>query len=94
VPATVTELQRVGLFASLSGEVLSRLAEHAERIEIPSGGGFGSTDAATDVLLTGLARGGDGLLRPGDVAAETATAITACVVARCDRVTLEEILRP
>ena len=93
MPATVAELQRVGLFASLPGETLTRLAEHTERIEIPSGGRFGSTDAATDVLLTGLARGGDGLLRPGGVAAERATAITACVVARCDRVTLEGILR-
>ena len=93
MPATVAELQRVGLFASLPGETLTRLAEQTERLEVPSGSRFGSTADAIDVLLTGLARAGDGLLRPGGLASEAATAITACVVARCDRVTLEGILR-
>lgn len=94
MPATVAELQRVGLFASLPGEALSRLAEETERLAIPSGSSFGSSAEAIDVLLTGLARGGDGLLRPGGVSPEMATAITTCVVARCNRVTLEGILRP
>ena len=68
MPASVAELQRVGLFASLPGETLARLAESTERVEAPSGAGFGSTVATVDVLLSGLARCADGLLRPGDVA--------------------------
>ena len=37
VPASVTELQRVGLFAELPGETLSKLADRMLREEIPSG---------------------------------------------------------
>lgn len=92
VPATVAELQRVGLFASLSGETLMRLADHTERIEISSGGRFGSTDSVTDVLLSGLARGGNGLLRPGDVAEAAAGAVTACIVARIPRAVFDAIV--
>ncbi len=85
VPASVAELQRVGLFASLPGETLRQLAERAERLEAPSGASFGGTETTVDVLLSGLARGGGGLLRPGDVAESAATAVTACVVARIPR---------
>ena len=85
VPATVAELQRVGLFASLSGETLTRLADQMERLDFPSGTSFGGTDATVDVLLAGLARGPAGLLRPGDLADGAATAVTACVVARTPR---------
>jgi hypothetical protein len=37
VPASVTELARVGLFASLSGDTLKKLAERMRRDEVPSG---------------------------------------------------------
>lgn len=85
VPASVAELQRVGLFSALPGETLARLAESTERVEAPSGTGFGSTETSVDVLLSGLARRADGVLRPGDVAENAATAVTACVVARIPR---------
>ena len=91
VPASVAELQRVGLFGSVSGERLARFADQIERLEVATGGSFGSTDATVDVLLTGLARAGSGLLRPGDVADGPAAAVTTCVVARCDRATLEAL---
>jgi hypothetical protein len=91
VPASVTELQRVGLFASLPGETLTKLAEQMERIEVPSGGTIGGSDDTVDVLLTGLARGSAGLLRPGDVVQDTGIAVTQCVVARCDREALADV---
>jgi hypothetical protein len=91
VPASVTELQRVGLFASLPGETLTKLADRVERIEVPSGGSLGASDTTVDVLLSGLARGPAGLLRPGDIAEGTATAVTQCVVARCDREALAAV---
>ena len=37
VPASVTELQRVGLFAELPGETLSKLADRMLREELASG---------------------------------------------------------
>jgi hypothetical protein len=91
VPASVAELQRIGLFGSVSGEQLNRLAEQIERVEVPSGAAFGGTADGADVLLTGLARGTSGLLRPGDVADGPATAVTACVVARMPRATLASL---
>ena len=91
VPASVAELQRAGLFGSVSGEKLARFADQIERLEVATGVSFGSTDLTVDVLLTGLARGGSGLLRPGDVADGRATAVTSCVVARCERGTLEAL---
>lgn len=92
VPASVAELQRIGLFAALPGETLARVAESTERVEASSGTSFGSTDTTIDVLLSGLARSTGGLLRPGDVAENTATALTACVVARIPRATLSAAL--
>ncbi|MFO7572087.1 MAG: cyclic nucleotide-binding domain-containing protein [Gaiellaceae bacterium] len=37
VPASVTELSRVGLFAALPGETLGKLADRMRRDEVPSG---------------------------------------------------------
>ena len=37
VPASVTELARVGLFAGLPGETLGKLADRMEREEVASG---------------------------------------------------------
>jgi CRP-like cAMP-binding protein len=92
VPASVTELQRVGLFASLPGETLARLAEQMRREEVPGGTRIVTEDASDDrffILISGLAavtqadRGARRLLRPGEtfgeVAAATGVARTATV---------------
>lgn len=91
VPASIAEMQRLGLFAALSGDQLTRLADETERLEVGTGTSFGGTAADVDVLLTGLARGSSGLLRPGDVADGPATAVTACVVLRMRRAALDAI---
>lgn len=94
VPATVTELSRVPLLASLPGEALSRLAERMEREDVAPGTTIiqeGATDDRFYVLLSGLAgvsqvdRGARSVLRPGDtfgeVAATTGIPRTATVTA-------------
>ena len=81
VPASVTELQRVGLFGSLPGETIAKLAERMVREEIPQGTAIVREADHTDrfyVLLSGLAavtqegRGARSLLRPGDTFGEVA----------------------
>lgn len=81
VPASVTELQRVGLFGSLPGETIARLAERMVREEIPQGTAIVRERDHTDrfyVLVSGLAavtqegRGARSLLRPGDTFGEVA----------------------
>jgi CRP-like cAMP-binding protein len=75
VPASVTELQRLGLFGSLPGETIRTLAERMVREEVP---GSRTIVAEADgsgrfyVLLSGLAGvapaagGTRGIVRPGD----------------------------
>jgi len=84
VPASVTELQRVGVLAGLSGETLRQLAERMRREEVPAGTRLITEDGADDrffVLLSGLAavsqrdRGGRSLLRPGEAFGEVAAAL-------------------
>jgi CRP-like cAMP-binding protein len=58
VPASVTELARVGLFSDLSGETLSKLAERMEREEVASGTALVREGEPGDrffVLLSGVA---------------------------------------
>ena len=58
VPASVTELARVGLFASLPGETLGKLAERMQRDEVPPGTALireGQPGDRFYVLLSGLA---------------------------------------
>ena len=98
VPASVTELQRIGLFASLPGETLTALARRMTREEVAAGNRIVVEDEATDrffILLSGLAgvaqseRGARGVLRPGEYFGEVAPALgiprTATVTAmtRC-----------
>jgi F-box/leucine-rich repeat protein 7 len=98
VPASVTELQRIGLFASLPGETLTALARRMTREEVAAGDRIVVEDEATDrffILLSGLAgvaqseRGARGVLRPGEYFGEVAPALgiprTATVTAmtRC-----------
>lgn len=84
VPASVTELQRVGLFASLPGETLARLAEQMQREDVPGGTRIiaeGESDDRFFVLISGLAavtqtgRGARSLLRPGETFGEVAAAM-------------------
>ena len=84
VPASVTELSRVGLLASLPGETLAKLADRMEREELPGGRAIIEEGAPGDrfyVLLSGLAsvtqegRGPRSMLRPGETFGEVALAM-------------------
>ena len=81
VPASVTELQRIGLFGSLPGETIAKLAERMVREEFPGGRRIVTEGDRTDrfyVLLSGLAGvtqealGARGILRPGETFGEVA----------------------
>lgn len=84
VPASVTELSRVGLLSSLPGEVLTRLAERMVREEVPGGRTIVAEGDGGDrfyVLLSGLAtvtqegRGARSVLHPGEAFGEVALAM-------------------
>jgi len=81
VPASVTELQRIGLFGSLPGETVTRLAARMVREEFSGGRTIATEDGQTQcfyVLLSGLAavarneKGTRGILRPGATFGEVA----------------------
>lgn len=114
MPASVTELSRVGLLASLPGERLAALADRMERVAVEPGTVVireGERSEHFYVLLSGMvgisqrSLGPRRLLRPGDYFGEvgaamdiprtaTVTAITPCVLARCDRDTFDEYVFP
>ena len=84
VPASVTELSRVGLLSSLPGETLTRLAGRMAREYGPAGRRIVSEGEPGDrfyVLLSGMAtvsqdvRGARSVLRPGDTFGEVALAM-------------------
>ena len=84
VPATVTELSRVGLLAALPGERLNELAGRMAREEVPAGAGVlaqGEPGERFYVLLSGMlavSQEGFGerrVLRPGDYFGEVALAM-------------------
>lgn len=84
VPATVSELSRVGLLATLPGETLTKLAARMEREEVPAGKHVVREGEEGDrfyVILSGLfavTQGAMGLrrmLRPGEVFGEVALAM-------------------
>lgn len=84
MPASVTELSRVGLLAALPGQTLSRLAERMRREELPAGRTIVAEGDGGDrfyVLLSGLAavtqagRGPRSVLRPGETFGEVALAM-------------------
>ncbi|HEY7381806.1 MAG TPA: hypothetical protein VH572_11385 [Gaiella sp.] len=92
VPASVAELQRLGLFAALPGESLARLAEGSERDAVAAGSPLAAAgDERVHVLLSGLGRGPSGVARPGDVVA-AGTAVTACMVVRIERPLYDELV--
>jgi CRP-like cAMP-binding protein len=84
VPASVTELSRVGLLSSLPGETLTRLAARMSREDVPAGRTIVAEGEGGDrfyVLLSGMAtvtqegRGPRSLLRPGETFGEVALAM-------------------
>ena len=94
VPASVTELARVGLFADLSGETLTKLADRMQREEVTSGTVLireGQPGDRFFVLLSGLAGvtqselGERRVLKAGEFFGEVALAMhvprTATVIA-------------
>jgi CRP-like cAMP-binding protein len=79
VPASVTELSRIGLLATLPGETLTKLAGRMQREEIPPGRAIvteGEEDGRFYALLSGLAAvaqsslGPRRVLRPGETFGE------------------------
>jgi CRP-like cAMP-binding protein len=81
VPASVTELSRIGLLSSLPGERLNALAGRMQREELAPGTAAVSQGDPGDrfyVVLSGLLnvtqaeRGGRSVLRPGDYFGEVA----------------------
>ncbi|HET9506675.1 MAG TPA: cyclic nucleotide-binding domain-containing protein [Gaiellaceae bacterium] len=84
VPATVTELSRIGLLADLPGERLNQLAGRMAREEVPAGAGVVTQGEPGDrfyVLLSGMLAvnqvglGRRRVLRPGDYFGEVALAM-------------------
>jgi CRP-like cAMP-binding protein len=82
--ATVHELSRIGLLATLPGETLARLAGRMRREQIPAGAGVVDEGEAGDrfyVVLSGMlavsqaTRGPQSVLRPGDYFGEVALAM-------------------
>ncbi len=84
VPASVTELARVGLFASLPGETLGKLADRMQRDEVEGGTVIvreGEPGERFYVLLSGIAAvsqsslGDRRILRAGECFGEVALAM-------------------
>jgi cAMP-dependent protein kinase regulator len=84
VPASVTELARVGLLSTLPGETLARLADEMRREEVASGTVLVREGEPGDrfyVLLSGIAGisqsslGNRSVLRAGDYFGEVALAM-------------------
>jgi voltage-gated potassium channel len=81
VPASVSELQRIGLFGSLPGETIVKLAGRMVREEVAAGTPIIVENELTDrfyVIISGLAsvsqegRGARAILRPGEGFGEVA----------------------
>jgi cAMP-dependent protein kinase regulator len=94
VPASVTELARIGLFAELPGETLVKLADRMRRDDVASGATVvreGDPGDRFYVLLSGIAAvsqsslGGRRILRAGEYFGEVALTMpvdrTATVIA-------------
>ncbi len=96
VPATVHELSRIGLLASLSGEQLNRLAGRMAREEVPAGATLvrqGDEGDRFYVVLSGMLNvaqdpiGDRRILRPGDHFGEVALAMNIARTASVRAVT-------
>ena len=107
VPATVSELSRVELFAALPGEAVRRIAARMEREEVPPGRQVVQEGERGDrfyIILSGLFTVSQ-VLQQGGYFGEVALAmnvprtasvraLTPAVVASCDSKTFNELLRP
>ena len=82
--ATAHELARIAELAGLPGETLTRLGEQMERRDLAAGESLDAT-GRFGVVLTGMAKGPAGLLRPGNTFEGTVTALTPATVASCER---------
>jgi ATP-binding cassette, subfamily B, bacterial len=80
-PAGVTELQRIGLLASLPGQTIAELADRMRREQVPAGHAVveeGDDGERFYVVLTGMfavsqaSLGARRVLRPGDYFGEVA----------------------
>jgi hypothetical protein len=89
--ATAHELARIAELAGLPGETLGRLGEQMERRGLDLGEKLDAT-GHFGVVLTGMLRGGPGLLRPGDTFEGPVTAITLATVATCERAAYESLI--
>jgi hypothetical protein len=95
-PATAAELSRIGLFGSLPGEVLNRIAGELTREDVGPGQTIDTVDRFV-VLLRGMASGPGGMLRPGASVGPgggTLRSISPVTVVSCDRATYDEHIRP
>ena len=95
-PATAAELARIGLFGSLPGETLGKLAGELRREERPAGSEIDARDTFV-VLIRGMATSGGKMLRPGATVGPddgALRAVTPITVASCDRATYDEVIRP
>lgn len=89
--ATVHELARVAELSVLPGESLTKLARAMERHELGVGEELDVADRFA-VVLSGLANGPEGVLRPGDLASGRVRALVPAAVAECDRAAYEAIV--
>jgi hypothetical protein len=98
VPAGITELSRIGIFGSLPGEVLERLARELHRETIAAGASFDPGDGFV-VVLSGVVSLPGTVLRPGGQAGVDGSpgplrAVMPSVVAWCGREVFETHVRP
>jgi len=85
------ELARIAELAGVPGERLARLGERMSREEVEPGAEIGAPGRFS-VVLTGMLRGPEGLLRPGDSFDGTATAMTPATVAGCPRADYDALI--
>jgi hypothetical protein len=88
--ATANELARIAELAGVPGERLMRLAERMERRELAAGETL-DAGGCFGVVLAGMLRGANGLLRPGDSFTGRVSAVTPATVASCERAVYDEI---
>lgn len=97
VPASVTELARVGLLGALPGEVLAELAGEMHREQLTPGGTLEVGDGFA-VVVSGMASAGGQVLRPGAHVGPggelVVHAMTPATVALCEREAFERLVRP
>jgi len=90
--ATAHELARIAELAGVPGEQLARLGEQMERQDLAPGQGLDAT-GRFGVVLAGMVRGANGILRPGDTFDGRISAVTPATVAGCARGVYDQLAR-